>query len=128
MSKTNTFLTFSSLLLLTFSGFYANKVNAQSTNQFNRQQCIQNLVKDGVKSEDASVWCNYNQQCLVRSQQEGLSFESAKSVCDCTIKTFRKKYTTDKFREITKQSQTDKKIANQLREVGEACFEEILFE
>jgi len=128
MWKTNTFFTLSSALLLTFSGFYANKVEAQNTNQFNRQQCIQNLVKDGLKSDDASVWCNYNQQCLVRSQKEGLAFDSAKTVCDCTIKAFRKKYSTEKFREITRKSETDKKIANQLREVGEACFEEILFE
>lgn len=129
MLKTNTFFTFSSLILLTFTGFYAIKgVVAQTANQFNRQQCIQNLVKDGLKTEDASVWCNYNEECLVRSRQEGLPLDSAKSVCDCTIKTFRKKYSTEKFREITKKSQTDKKIANQLREVGETCFEEILFE
>ncbi|WP_330204799.1 hypothetical protein [Cyanobacterium sp. Dongsha4] len=129
MLKTNTLFTFSSLLLLTFSGFSVTKeAIAQSSNKFNRQQCIQNLVKDGLKSEDASVWCNYNEQCLVRSQKEGLHAEAAKSVCDCTIKTFRNKYTTQKFREITKKSETDKKIANQLREVGEICFEEILFE
>lgn len=128
MFQTNTFFTFSTLLLLTISGFYANKVEAQNGNQFNRQQCLQNLMKEGVKSEDASIWCNYNQQCLVRSQKEGLAFDSAKTVCDCTIKTLRKKYNAQKFKEITKKSETDKKIANQLREIGEVCFEEILFE
>lgn len=128
MLKTNTFFTLSSLLLLTFSGFYVNKAEAQNANQFNRQQCIQNLVKDGLKTEDASVWCNYNEQCLVRSHREGLPVASAKSVCDCTIKTFRGKYTTEKFREMTKKSETDRRIANQLREVGEACFEQILFD
>lgn len=128
MLKTNSFFTFSSLLLLTISGFYVSKVEAQNTNQFNRQQCLQKLAREGLKTEDASVWCNYNQQCIARSQKEGLAFDAAKTVCDCTIKTFRQKYNTEKFKEITKKSQTDKKIANQLREVGEACFEEILFE
>lgn len=104
-------------------------VSAQSQkSQFNQQQCIQNLVKDGLKPTQASVWCNYHKQCIIESQQEGLSLDSAKSVCQCTISEFRNKYTTDKFKELTQQANTNKKVARELREVGEMCFEKILYE
>lgn len=99
-----------------------------TTPSFNRQECLQRMAREGLKNDQAAVWCNYEQECLLRAQKEGLPPLSAKSVCDCTIKEFRQKYSPEKFRDLTRRSQRDKKVANQLREVGEACFEKVLFE
>ena len=95
---------------------------------WNREKCVENLVKQGLKNDEANVWCNYQEECLVESQKEGLAFESAKTVCECTISQFRSKYSTTKFKELTDKVDTDKKVAKEFREVGEKCFEKILFE
>lgn len=130
MFNGNMFFTFVNLSLFTFSlSVFPSKSFAQSAKPtFNQQQCIQGFVKEGLKIEQASVWCNFKQECLVRSQKEGLPLESAKIVCDCSIKEFRKRYSTEKFREISRQADTNTKIGRQLRDVGEKCFEDILFE
>lgn len=94
----------------------------------NKQQCIQNLVKQGLKSTQASVWCNYEEECLVQSKKEGLPLQSAKTVCQCTISEFRNKYTTAQFKTLTQQINTNRKTARELRDTGEKCFEKILFE
>ena len=116
-------------VLSVVSASMTTDVLAQSQKSgFNQQQCIQNLVKEGLKSTQASVWCNYQQECLSESQKEGLPLESANSVCQCTISEFRNKYTTETFKELTQQVNSNKKVARELREVGEMCFEKILFE
>ena len=128
--KSHPFLTLINVSLVSASlSLFTGVTLAQSPKPtFNHQQCIQELVKEGLKTDQASVWCNYKQECLVRSLKEGLPPEAAKSVCDCSIKEFRKRYPTDKFKELTKQADTNPKIAKELREVGETCFESILFE
>lgn len=130
MLKSNGFVTIINLCFFTFSlSLFSSKSFAQSAKPiFNQQQCIQGFVKEGLKPEQASVWCNYTKECLGRSQKEGLPAEVAKSVCDCSIKEFRKRYTTEKFREISRQADSNSKVGRQLREVGEKCFEDILFE
>ncbi len=129
MLKSNGFVTIINLCFLSFSlSLFSSKSFAESAKPFNQQQCIQGLVKEDLKPEQASVWCNYTQECLVRSQKEGLPLDTAKSVCDCSIKEFRKNYTTEKFREISQQADSNSKVGRQLREVGEKCFEDILFE
>ncbi|BAQ61760.1 hypothetical protein GM3708_2166 [Geminocystis sp. NIES-3708] len=130
MLNSKIILTVVNLSLFTFSlSVFASKSFAQSSKPiFNQQQCIQGFVKEGLKTEQASVWCNFKQECLVRSQKEGLPPEAAKSVCDCSIKEFRKRYATEKFREISRQADSNSKVGRQLREVGEKCFEDILFE
>ncbi|MGI0480259.1 hypothetical protein ACN4EE_05660 [Geminocystis sp. CENA526] len=117
-----------SLVAVSFSFLASPSIAQSSSSNFNQQQCIDGLVKEGLKPDQASVWCNYTRECLARSQREGLPLESARSVCNCTIKEFRKRYSTEKFREISKQADTNPKIARELREVGESCFEAILFE
>ena len=111
------------------SMFSMIEASAQSKKpEFNQQQCIQRLMKDGLKPNQASVWCNYHQECVIQSQQQGLPLESAQTVCKCTISEFRNKYTTETFKELTQQVKTNKETARELREVGETCFEKILFE
>lgn len=130
MFKSPSFFTTISLSLGVFSiATFASASLAQSNKvNFNQAQCIQGLVKEGLKADQATVWCNYNRECLIRSQKEGLPPDAAKSVCDCSIKEFRKKYSPEKFKELTKQADSNPKVAKELREVGEACFEKILYE
>lgn len=116
-------------LFTVFLAFFSSPSFAQSTPVvFNSQQCIDGLVKEGLKPNQASIWCNSTQECLKESQKQGLPPETAKTVCNCTMKEYRKRYTAEKFKDVVKQSQTNPKIAKELREVGESCFETILFE
>ena len=130
MSKNRLSLSVISLSLLTLATsltFFPSVVQA-SKPVLDKQACVEGLVKEGLQSSQASVWCNYKEECIQESVKEGLPLESAKTVCDCTIAEFRNKYTTEKFKTLTQQVNTDKKVARQLREVGEMCFEKILFE
>lgn len=122
------FISLISLSLLSLS--FSPSIKAQTNNKqaFNQQKCIEKLVKQGLAQNQADGWCLYEKECLVRSQQEGLTFDMAESVCDCSIKEFRKQYTIDKFKELNNAAKTNQEIANKLKEVGETCFEDILFE
>ncbi|MGK7951566.1 MAG: hypothetical protein AB4368_22965 [Xenococcaceae cyanobacterium] len=71
---------------------------------------------------------NYTQNCIRTSMEEGLSEEDARTLCDCTLDRFQKKYSLSEFKQLTLDSQTDENAANSLIEVGELCFESILFE
>lgn len=113
------------LSLVSFFSFSSDKTFAQNSDS---RQCVANLVRQGLKNPEASVWCNYQQECLVRSQKEGLPLATAEMVCECTIKEFRKQYDVNKFRELTQKSNTDRRVASQLQLVGEKCFEDILFQ
>ncbi len=93
----------------------------------NQQQCVNNLVKEGLENDEAIVWCDYQEECLELSLDEGLPLYAAQNVCDCTIKEFRNRYTAEKFKELNQQAETDEEVKNNLREVGESCFEDILF-
>ena len=95
---------------------------------WNQAKCVEGLVKEGLKTNEATIWCNYQEECLVESQKEGLGFESAKTVCECTISQFRSKYSSEQFKALTDKVDSDKKVAREFRDVGETCFEKILFE
>ena len=117
-----------SSFLITFSSFnYLDSVKAQSVN-FAQGQCVQEMTKEGLSADKAEVWCNYKQDCLKRSLQEGLPPDAAESVCNCAINEFRKRYSPQQFKNVTQQAETDGAVAEKLQEVGEACFEDILFE
>ena len=116
------------LVFLTSSLWSTTTVAQSEQPMFDREKCLQELAKQGLKPNEASVWCNYQEECLVQSQQEGLPLVSAQTVCQCSISEFRNKYTSEKFKELTGQVDSNRKVARELREVGEKCFEEILFE
>ena len=118
---------FSSFLLAISSLNYLKSVKAQSLN-FDQAQCVQEMTKEGLSADQAEVWCNYKQDCLKRSLKEGLSLDAAESVCNCAINEFRESYSPQQFKEVTQQAETDRAVAEKLQEVGEACFEDILFE
>jgi hypothetical protein len=71
---------------------------------------------------------NYRQECLQRASREGLPPETANELCNCTISRFRNRYTIQQFRTLVQKSKTEKAAAQTLAEVGEACFEEVLYE
>lgn len=71
---------------------------------------------------------NYLQDCIQTSMGEGLAEAEAKTLCDCTLNKFQQKYSLQEFKQLTATSETDDTAANALIEVGELCFETILFE
>ena len=71
---------------------------------------------------------NYLQECNAIAMQEGLPETEAEILCNCTLKEFQQKYTLEEFKELNQRSETDSTASDALIEVGELCFEEILFE
>jgi hypothetical protein len=72
----------------------------------------------------------YIKKCVRQSIAEGLPAEDARKVCDCTINRFQARYTLTEFKTIARASESEQNGAavEALREVGYACFEDILFE
>ncbi len=71
---------------------------------------------------------NYLQECKDTAMTEGLPDIEAEILCNCTLRQFQQKYTLDEFKDLNKRSETDTTASDALIEVGEFCFEEILFE
>ncbi len=71
---------------------------------------------------------DYNQECLQTSLNEGLTEPEAKRLCDCTIAEFERQYTLPEFQQLTTASATDSEAETALIEVGQFCFEQILYE
>ncbi len=104
--------------LLTFIGLLALSVPVQANNAVYLSQ----------SSNTATTFDSYRQECLQRARGEGLAADVAKDLCDCTIKKFQARYNLQQFRALVQKSKTDKAAARTLSSVGEACFDEILYE
>ena len=89
----------------------AETVTAQEANQYPAE-----FVRD------------YNQECIQTSLSEGLEEAEAKRLCDCTINEFEQQYNFQEFQQLTAASATDKQAETALVEVGQFCFEQILYE
>lgn len=76
----------------------------------------------------ATTFESYRQECVRRSRGEGLALDVANDLCNCTLKKFQARYTLAQFRALVQKSKTDKTAANSLSSVGEACFDEVLYE
>ena len=76
----------------------------------------------------ASSFDTYKQECLQRVRTQGLTQEVALDVCNCTIKKFQSTYSLAQFQALVKKSKTDTAAARRLAEVGETCFESVLYE
>ena len=70
---------------------------------------------------------DYQQECMQTSLDEGLAEAEAKSLCDCTIDEFSRQYSLAEFKELTAASATDKTAETTLIEVGQFCFEQLLY-
>ena len=104
--------------LLTFIGLLALSLPVQANNAVYLSQ----------SSNPATTFDSYRQECLQRARAEGLAADVAKDLCDCTIKKFQARYNLQQFRALVQKSKTDKAAARTLSSVGEACFDEILYE
>ena len=70
---------------------------------------------------------NYLKSCMQRSIAEGLPQAQAQSLCSCTINRFQSQYTIDEFKGLIEAAKDNQEAAATLTEVGESCFEEILY-
>lgn len=70
----------------------------------------------------------YAQECMQTSMAEGLAEVEAKQLCNCTLDKFQSQYSLDEFKELTANSVSDKKAEATLIEVGQVCFEQMLYE
>ena len=70
----------------------------------------------------------YIMDCLSTSMSEGLAEPEAQKLCNCTLKEFQQQYTLSTFKELNTKAKTDEVAANELIEVGQFCFESLLFE
>lgn len=71
---------------------------------------------------------SYAQECIQTSMTEGLTEQEAQKLCNCTIDKFQSQYSLEEFQQLTTASRQDKKAETALVEVGQVCFEEILYE
>lgn len=115
------------LLLVCSSGINLKSVEAREI-VFDQKSCIQNFVSQGLTTAQAKVWCKHKKDCLEESDQQGLPPDVAESVCNCSINEFKKRYTIQQFENLTRQAENNPSIKQKLTDVGEACFENILFE
>ena len=102
-----------SLLLFTFNGVVLAEGSV-------KQQPANRYPADFVR--------DYNRECLQTSLNEGLTEPEAKRLCDCTIAEFERQYTLSEFQQLTADSATDPEAETALIEVGQFCFEQILYE
>ncbi len=88
-----------------------------------------NAAKSGaVEAYPPEFLEDYAQECIQTSVGEGLSEPEAKTLCQCTIREFQQQYTLKEFKELTAAAETDETANNSLIEVGQICFESILYE
>lgn len=70
----------------------------------------------------------YSTECMQTSIEEGLAEPEAKRLCDCTINKFQSQYALEEFKQLTIDSANNQNARATLVEVGQVCFEEILYE
>jgi hypothetical protein len=87
-----------------------------------------NLAQISQNPPTQTTFASYHQECLQRSRREGLANDIANDLCNCTIKKFQARYTLPQFRSLVQKSKTDKTAARTLTGIGEACFDEVLYE
>lgn len=110
-----------SLCWLTLSSIVDSKLLADEVVILGSQEIAQNTSPQ-YSFED------YKKECLQRSATEGLPPQDAQKLCNCTINRFRDRYSIQEFRALIQKSKNNKTAAETLSQVGESCFEEILYE
>lgn len=88
-----------------------------------KQTTPQKTAQNSVNTFDI-----YHKECLQRVTQQGLRGQVAQDICNCVITKFRSRYSLVQFRDLIQKSKTNKAAARTLSDVGEACFEEVLYE
>jgi hypothetical protein len=88
----------------------------------------ENLGSNAIEKYPPEFVQDYSQECLQTSMLEGLEAPEARKLCRCTIDKFQNQYTLEEFKQLTAKSATDQTAENTLVEVGQVCFEQILYE
>ena len=70
----------------------------------------------------------YSTECMQTSIQEGLEETEAARLCECTINKFQSQYKLEEFKQLTIDSLNNEDAEATLVEVGQVCFEQILYE
>lgn len=70
----------------------------------------------------------YQKDCMAASTEEGLTEPDAEKLCECTLTKFQQEYSLEAFKELNAKAEEDQDSANALVEVGQLCFESILYE
>ena len=70
---------------------------------------------------------SFNQECRSTSLSEGLGEAEAEKLCGCAINEFESQYSIEEFQQLTATATTDKQAETALIEVGQFCFEQILY-
>ena len=91
------------------------------------------IAGDGVDSEATNKYPakfvqDYSQECIQTSMGEGLDEIEANKLCNCTINEFQRQYTLEEFKKLTAASATDETAETTLIEIGQVCFEQLLYE
>ena len=70
----------------------------------------------------------YLQDCIATAKTEGLAEPEAQKLCGCTLTEFQQQYSLTAFKELNAKAETDETAANALIDVGQFCFESLLYE
>jgi hypothetical protein len=89
---------------------------------------LKRAIHQQVAQSSANTFDNYRKECLQRVTRQGLRGQVAQDICNCVITKFRSRYSIAQFRDLIQKSKTNKAAARTLSDVGEACFEEVLYE
>ena len=113
------YLSTAGIIGITLLGFFPVSAPASNTNMLPPQILAQN-------SSDAFE--KYRKQCLERVRREGLRGEVGNELCNCVISQFRGRYSISEFQQLLRQAKQDKSAARKLSQVGEICFDSVLYE
>ena len=68
----------------------------------------------------------YNQACVPEAKKAGLNDKEARKGCNCTVRSLRKKYSSQAFSALyNKYRAKDSKARQTLTRFGETCFEAV---
>ena len=122
------YLAITSVPALLLSVLSSSAETSLVTPKLARSQTEETSVGSLVQEYPQEYSQNYLQECKDIAITEGLPDTEAEILCNCTLREFQQKYTLDEFKDLNKRSETDSTASDALIEVGELCFEEILFE
>lgn len=76
----------------------------------------------------ANFVTDYMKDCHKSVIDRDIPAEEADTLCKCTLNKFQSQYSVSEFQTLVRNSKKDKKTASKLTDVGNACFEQILYE
>ena len=119
MKQMMSYLATAEILGMTLLGFFPVSTSASHTHR---------LVPPILAQNSTDAFEKYRKQCLQRVRREGLRGEVGNELCNCVISQFRGRYSITEFQQLVQQARQDKAAARKLSQVGESCFDSVLYE